>query len=142
MIYLDTSVLFPLFCPDLFSERAFTFLATTKPDLLISDLATAEFTALVGRRTRETEATRRLSDTEADLILVQHRLWTGRTRTCSTDGQDIARATDYLSRFSLGLRTQDAIHIAIAHRHGARLATFDRKMATSALALGCPLENC
>ena len=142
MIYLDTSVLFALFSPDVFTERAFAFLTATQPDLLISDLAIAELTALVGRRTREAEPGRRLSEVEADLVLVQHRLWSAQFQACTTDGRDIAQATAYLRQFGLGLRTQDAIHIALALGRGARLATCDRRMAASALTLGCPVETC
>jgi predicted nucleic acid-binding protein len=41
-----------------------------------------------------------------------------------------------LRRLDLNLRTPDAIHIAIAQRLGAELATFDVRMAESAEALG------
>jgi predicted nucleic acid-binding protein len=51
-------------------------------------------------------------------------------------GADIRAADIFLRRLDLNLRTPDAIHIAIARRLGAELATFDVRMAESAEALG------
>jgi predicted nucleic acid-binding protein len=42
----------------------------------------------------------------------------------------------FLRRLNLTLRTDDALHIAIAQRVGAELLTFDRPMANAARALG------
>jgi len=53
-----------------------------------------------------------------------------------TEGADILRAEQLIRRLDLTLRTQDAIHIAIALRIDVALATFDRRMAGVARALG------
>jgi uncharacterized protein len=49
---------------------------------------------------------------------------------------DIVAASGFIRRLDRPLRTPDAIHIAIAQRAGAILATFDKPMADSAEALG------
>ena len=49
---------------------------------------------------------------------------------------DLAMAGANLRRADLGLRTADAINIAMAKRLGVGLATFDAKMAAAARSLG------
>jgi predicted nucleic acid-binding protein len=49
---------------------------------------------------------------------------------------DITAAAAFLRRLDLTLRTQDALHLAIAQRVGAELLTFDRRTASAARALG------
>ena len=48
-------------------------------------------------------------------------------------------AEGFLRRLDLTLRTPDAVHVALARRIGASLASFDKKMAASARALGADL---
>jgi predicted nucleic acid-binding protein len=48
---------------------------------------------------------------------------------------DVTAAAGFLRRLDLTLRTQDALHIAIAQRVGAELLTFDRQMPNAARAL-------
>jgi predicted nucleic acid-binding protein len=54
---------------------------------------------------------------------------------------DISIATTFLRRLDLNLRAPDAIHIAMAMRLGATLATFDEAMAACARALGLPVAS-
>ena len=56
--------------------------------------------------------------------------------TVGTTTFDVADATSTLRRLDLNLRTPDAVHIAIASRLGATLATFDDRMANAACTLG------
>ena len=49
---------------------------------------------------------------------------------------DVANAIGLVRRLDLGLRAPDALNIAITQRCGARLLTFDDKMARSARSLG------
>ena len=49
---------------------------------------------------------------------------------------DIKTAEAFLRRLDLGLRTADALNIAIAQRMRAALITFDERMASSARVLG------
>ncbi len=52
---------------------------------------------------------------------------------------DVTRADALMRRLDLPLRTPDALHIAIAERVGATLATFDVKMAAAARVIGLPV---
>jgi uncharacterized protein len=63
--------------------------------------------------------------------------WIARTTTpLSMTSADVTAAAAFLRRLDLTLRTQDALHIAIAQRVGAELLTFDRQMASAARTLG------
>ncbi len=49
---------------------------------------------------------------------------------------DVRLAETFIRRLDLTLLAPDALHIAMAKREGAALATFDAKMAASAQNLG------
>jgi predicted nucleic acid-binding protein len=131
-VYLDTSVVVPLFLPDDFKHRARQFL-TTGVSPVVSDLATAEFASVLGIRLRsrvtpEREARRALGNLDSWLH--------ANTISAETLPVDVRLAESVLRRLDLNLRTPDAIHLAIAQRLGAELATFDIRMADCARALG------
>jgi len=132
-VYLDASVLVALFVQDSLKERAMAFLRATHPVLFVSDFASAEFSSAIAHRVRIgaiTEAGARAAFTNYDD-------WTGRMAALlRTESADINAATVFVRRLDLTLRAPDAINIAIARRVGAALATFDRKMAEAAAALG------
>jgi uncharacterized protein len=132
-IYLDASVLVPLFINDPFTFRAKAFLHSEAWMLIISDLAAAEFASAIARLVRM----RNLADADARLVFSHFDTWTGRaTRRVEISPADISAAEGLLRRLDLSLRAPDAINIAIAQRLGATIATFDDKMAACARALG------
>jgi uncharacterized protein len=135
-IYLDTSVVIPFFLPDPFVVRAKAFLSTEPSGLVISDFVSAEFASAVGRRLRM----KQLNLGEAQMALANFEIWidqaASRTETISADVRTVYTV---LRRLNLPLRTPDALHIAIAQRLGAELATFDARMAENAKSLGVAL---
>lgn len=135
-VYLDTSVVVPLFLPDPFVTRARAFFATGPVDLAVSDLVSAEFASVMGIKVRTGE----LTVADAQSAFASFDDWTSR-RTLGTQTQttDIRVAETSLRRLNLNLRALDAIHIAVARRLAADLATFDSRMAASARALGMPV---
>ncbi len=131
-VYLDTSVVIPLFLPDVFNQRARQFLATGISPI-ISDFVSAEFVSVLGIRVRsritpETEARKALANLDNWIRAV--------TVGADTMSADVRQAEATLRRLNLNLRTPDAIHLAIAQRLGAELATFDIRMADCARSLG------
>jgi predicted nucleic acid-binding protein len=137
-VYLDASVLVALLTVEPLNGRADSFIASTREPLIVSDLASAEFSSAIARRVRMRETTR----AEARADLADFDLWTMRsTQRTELAPIDIAVATTYLRRLDLPLKTPDAIHIAIALRIGATLVTFDRQMAVSARSLGSTVET-
>ncbi len=134
--YLDASVLVALFIQDALTARADAFLHAKTPLLMISDFAAAECASAIGRRVR----TGQLTKDEAWTVFVSLDAWAARAmQRVETIPADVRAADGYLRRLDLTLRTPDALNIAIAQRIGATLATFDKRMAASARALGMDL---
>jgi predicted nucleic acid-binding protein len=135
-VYLDASVLISLLTNDIFTPRAKTFLRATKPALVLSDFARAEFASAMARRVRTGEIG--TADAQKSFGILD--AWAARaTAQIEILAVDIRSAEVALRRLDLTLRTPDAINIAIAQRAGAHLATFDVKMAAAALVLGADL---
>ncbi len=137
-VYLDTSVIVALLTQDRHSARAETLIGQGTSDLVLSDLATAEFASVTARRVRE----RLLTIAEADAACAALDRWAAsEAAPVDTVSSDIRRATLLLRRRDLDLRTQDAIHIALTERLGANMATFDAGLARAARQVGVPVVD-
>ncbi len=135
-MYLDASVVIPLFVAETRSDVADRTIRDQ--DLVVSDLAAAEFSSAMSRRIRDGS----ISRTAAESILSRFDIWIAEAaRREVIVRADFAAATAFIRRFDLGLRTPDALHIAIAQRLGATLFTFDASMAAAATALGVTLAS-
>lgn len=131
--YLDASVLIPLLTTDPFATRARAFVRAAKPEVILSDLARAEFCSAIARRVRTGELTK----AQANQIFALLDIWAVRSTTqVGTIAADVRNAEASMRRLDTTLRAADAINIAIVQRSGAHLATFDVKMAASAQTLG------
>ena len=136
-VYLDASVLVPLFVDDRHTSRAHEFLASSKPRLVVSDFASAEFASALSRRVRTSEMSPEQAKSAFELLDV----WTTReAHRIEVSPADIRRANAMLRGLDLALRTPDAVNIAMAERSSAILLTFDLKMSTCALRLGVATE--
>lgn len=134
MIYLDTSVLVPLFLPEPRSRDAEQ--ALLQQEIVISDLAVAEFSSAIAMAVR----IGRIAEDAGRTVLSSFDAWAkSHAFVAETSGQDYANATALIRRFHLALRTPDALHIAIATRLDAPLFTFDVKMTAAAASLGVRL---
>jgi predicted nucleic acid-binding protein len=135
-VYLDASVIIALFAIDAQTERADRFLAAQRPTPVVSDFAEAEFVSAIGGHVR----IGRLDLGRARSVLTAFDAWAPRTARVETRSADVAAASAMLRRLDLVLRTPGALNIAIAHRIGATLATFDEKMAACAEMIGVPVS--
>lgn len=137
-VYLDASVIVPLFMRDALTDRARQYLRNARPALLVSDLGAAEFSSAVARKVRMGE----LSTDEAQAAFSTFDIWiASETGRAQISPDDAPMAERFIRRLDLTLRAPDAMHIAMALRLGATLATFDKAMEDSARALGCPLAD-
>lgn len=133
--YLDASVVVSLIVQDIHTARART-LAAQCERFLLSDLTTAEFSSALAIRLRN----RTLADTEVRASLLLYDAWRLRSaNTAEVEPNDIRQADEIIRRLDNALRAPDAIHVVIAKRLGAPLATFDRTMARDARDLGVNL---
>ncbi len=136
--YLDSSALVALFTPDPFNGRARDFIRSQSPIVIVSDFAEAEFSSAVARLFRMNLFTK----ADARLVFSNFDGWVAReSQRTTAEPIDIAAATTLVRRFELGLRSPDAINIAIAQRQGAAVVTFDNKMRVAAKALGLEIAK-
>lgn len=131
-VYLDTSVIVPIFVDDSFSAQAQAVVAAHRSNMIIGDFASAEFASALSLRCRMNL----LDVAEARAAFADFDLWKTKMQSATLDSADTAAAEVILRRLDLPLRTPDAMHIAMARRLGADLATFDLRLAASAHALG------
>jgi predicted nucleic acid-binding protein len=135
-VYLDTSLLVPLFAADALADRAEAWLEAGPGGPVVSDLAEAEFVAAIGAKA----GSHILLAAEAQAALDNFPAWTAMAcRRVLLAPEDLARATGWMRRFDLNLRTPDALHLALAARLELAVATFDQGMVRAAQALGLPL---
>lgn len=136
--YLDTSVIANLLLAEQFSERAEAFADRKRSALVVSNFAAAEFSSVIARHVRMGGVS--VEDARAHLAQFDH--WASRAvLRVDITPEDITRAEAYMRRLDLPLRTPDAIHIAVAWRLEAELATFDRRMSDVARAVGVSVAD-
>ena len=132
-VYLDASVLIPQFVDDVHSERADALIGGTSDAFVVSDFAAAEFSSGLSRLVRMSELARDV----ARATFAKFDLWTkDATRRIELTSADIGAAEILLRRLEFPLTTPDMLHLALAQRHGLRLATFDARMASAATVVG------
>lgn len=132
-LYLDTSVLVPLFSHDRLAARSEQLLRSPKLSLFISDLGSTEFASAIARKMRTGE----VSKADAEVAFANYDRWRINLPTMvPASSEDISAAESFIRRLDLNLRAPDAIHIAIALPAGLPLATFDERMAACARDLG------
>ena len=132
-IYLDASVLVALFSTDMFTAAADRAFRGRSLAVAVSDFAAAEFASVIARRLRNKELTKG----EALAAFAAFDGWSAHAPSrVDVISADIRAATRSVRQLTMNLRAPDAIHIAIAQRIGAELATFDGKMSAAAAALG------
>jgi predicted nucleic acid-binding protein len=136
LVYLDTSVVVSPLWNDSHTALAEELMEKLGPAPFVSDHAGAEFAATVGRLVRLSAMTK----PEASGLYSLFDAWITRgVRWVLAASADFALATAWIRRLDLNLRPPGAIHIALAHRPGARLLTFDAGMAAAAHRLGVPV---
>src|ERR1700761_135581 len=118
-VYLDTSVIVPLFIVDEFSSRAQSFMNSHRSKVIVGDFAAAEFASALGIRCRKKD----LKVRQGRAAFADFDAWMSvYALEVETRPVDIRVAETILRRLDLTLRTPDAIHIAISQRLGAELA--------------------
>lgn len=135
-IYLDASLVMPTLVEEAASAAVKAYLKT-RAERVISDFAAAEVASALSRLVRTSlltaaEAAARLSDFEA---------WRAATSLpVEVHPADVRLAYAYVRRFELMLRAPDALHLAIARRIDATLATLDGRLARAGEELGVNVD--
>lgn len=133
MIYLDASALVSLFMADIRTAAIRALLRAEQPVVGVSDFASAEFASAVARRVRMDG----LTAAQGGRLPNVHDGWiAANAQPIDVEPADIRVDSTFVRRFELGLRVLDALHIAVYHRVGLPLLTFDERQAMAAERLG------
>jgi len=131
--YVDTSVLVAYYCPEPLSDKAERFL-TTHRQPGISALAELELFSAVSRKVSEGGISKR----DANRIIatfVSHKdnqLYT----YLAVQPYHYTLARDWIGLFTLGLKSLDALHLAIASSEELTIVSADRGLLRSAELMG------
>lgn len=137
MIYLDTSVLAPLYWVEALSTRVEQFV-NSETELALSQLIEVELVSALSRRVRMGE----ISYDNAKIISAKFEtdLDRGVYNLIAVNNAHYDLAREWISRFQTPLRTLDALHLAIAHLNNITLVTADQGLAASAGILGAAVQ--
>lgn len=136
-IYLDASVLVPVFLSDEFTDRSENLLVSDAK-LLISDFAAAEFSAVVAKAFRKKLIT---GVTASSIFAGFDDIRGDFSVAIFATERDLSRAEELVRMLETKLRAPDALHLAIAERLRAKLATFDQTLAEAARTVGVTLAE-
>lgn len=136
--YLDASVLLPSLVAEPTTAVVRRSLLGEGRQLLVSEFADAEVASALSRLVR----TRSLGEEQAIVALTDYDSWRATTTsTVELQTSDARMANLYVRRFETQLRAPDALHLAVVHRLGATLVTFDARLARAARTLGIEAED-
>ncbi|HEY3567612.1 MAG TPA: type II toxin-antitoxin system VapC family toxin [Thermoanaerobaculia bacterium] len=133
MIYVDTSLLLPVYVPEERSEEANRVLESVSP-IVISDLTVAEFHVSLARKVKL--GTLSAPQSDAAQAAFESHLREGLLQRVALRSSHHDAAGRLASKSSVMLRTLDALHIAVAAGLGTPVATFDGRLADAARDLG------
>lgn len=133
MIYLDTSIIAPLYWTEALSD-AVEQLLLNQTEVGLSQLVEVELVSALSRRVRMREISQQ--DATAIVERFQADLDSGFYTKIAMETVHYNLAREWISRFDTPLRTLDALHLAIAFQNNIPLVTADQALATSAEVLG------
>jgi predicted nucleic acid-binding protein len=140
MLYLDTSVLVPLFIPEPESDRIQRWVERQAAELLyISEWTLTEFASALGLKVR----TKHLQPDQArNAQKLLEKLATQSLHVHVPTRADHVQANVFLGEYALGLRAGDALHLAIAYNEAAEAVySLDRIFVTAGRKLKIKTES-
>jgi predicted nucleic acid-binding protein len=141
LIYLDTSFVVSLYCPDANSTAAASLLQTIREDLLITTLVELETINALGLKQFRKETTN--TQAEASLRNFDKAVGSGALQLRALPQSAFERARKMSRQFTpdLGTRTADLFHVVVALELGASsFYSFDLQQRKLAEAVGLTLN--
>ena len=139
MFYFDTGFIVPYFLPEAASLQVENFLRKFESGLTISQWTKTEFSSAVGMKCRRGQ----ISSEEAGAAYGRfEEIVAAYFHVLPVQEKDFALASKYLQQWDRGLRSGDALHLAIAkNNHVQCLYSFDKVMIVSAGQIDLPASS-
>lgn len=137
MIYLDTNIVVALCAHEQDSDKIESAIASIEEQLLTSECTRVEFTSAIGIKVRNRELTEALA--RRALADYYHAFEPG-VAVVTPSREDYILAADYLQDLKRGLRSGDALHLAVAvNQKATRLLTLDKAFIKAARGVSLPV---
>lgn len=134
MLYLDTSLLVAALTREVRTAAMQDWLAAQPPEqLVISDWVITEFSGALSLKVRVGQLT---ATQRAEVLAVFTSLAEASFTVLAVSRLEFQMAARFADQYNTGLRSGDALHLAIASSHGARLCSLDRLLVSAADTLG------
>ena len=138
LLYVDTSVLVAALTNESRTGEVQDWLAARPADeLAISDWVITEFSSALSIKLRTGQL--RPPD-RADALSVFAELVEASFHVLPITRLDFRTAARFADQHTTGLRAGDALHLAVAANHGARIRALDRTLVSAAQTLGVSAE--
>lgn len=138
MQYLDTSLLVAVLTHEARTASLQAWLAAQDPEnLAVSDWVVTEFSGALSIKVRTGQLT---PDHRAKALAVFSELVDNSLLVWPVSRLDFRTAARFADQHTTGLRSGDALHLAVAANHGGCVCTLDRTLSQAAMALGVSTE--
>lgn len=138
MVYLDTNLVVALCAHEQDSERVEAALESISEPLVTSEWTRVEFTSAIGIKLRSRELTEPLA---RRALADYYQAFEPGIEVVTPSREDYILASDYLQDLKRGLRSGDALHLAVAaNQKATRLLTLDKVFIKAARGIGFSVE--
>lgn len=137
-IYLDTSLLVPIYVPEIYSEKILKVITEATHKIYISQLAETEFYSALAINMRTNKLTKKQVKQITEVF--KEDMASSIFEKIKITDAVFKKAIDFITTYQTNLRTLDALHLASAAVLNANLLTADNDLADAATHFNIAVE--